>query len=144
MNKINRIILCIIDNLRSNQLYNLIEKGLLPNFKRLVERGIYSKNCVTDFPSITYPTQVSIITGTYTGDYKNELCHGVPLYNWMGRETSPPILRSYGSNNLDIFHMNKDLGNNCQTLFEMINNGNKSSITPVSYTHLTLPTILLV
>ena len=129
MDKINRIILCIIDNLRSNQLFKLIERCLLPNFKRLIERGIYSKNCVTDFPSITYPTQVSIITGTYTGDYKNELCHGVPLYNWMGRDTSPPFLRSYGSNNLDIFHMNKDLGNNCQTLFEMINNGNKSSIT---------------
>ncbi len=129
MNKLNRIILCIIDDIRSNQFFSFIKRGLLPNFKRLMEGGIYSKNCVTDFPSITYPTQVSIITGTYTGDFKNELCHGVPLYNWMGRDYSPPYLRSYGSNRLDIMRMNKDLGKNCQTLFEMIDNGNKSSIT---------------
>ncbi len=128
-NKINRTILCIIDDLRSDQLFYLVNKGLLPNLKFLIEKGVFSKNCVTDFPSITYPTQVSIITGTYTGNYKNELCHGVPGYNWMGRDTSPPILRNYGSNHLDIFRMNKDLGDNCQTLLEMIENGNKSSIT---------------
>ncbi|MBY9006905.1 MAG: alkaline phosphatase family protein [Candidatus Lokiarchaeota archaeon] len=128
-NKLNRTILCIIDDLRSNQLFNFIERGFLPNFKKLIDNGIYSKNCVTDFPSITYPTQVSIITGTYTGDYKNELCHGIPVYNWMGRDTSPPDLRNYGSNRLDIFKMNDDLGENCQTLFEMIDGGNKSSIT---------------
>lgn len=129
MNKVNRVILVIIDDVRSDQFFAMIEQGLLPNLKRLMEKGIYSKNCITDFPSVTYPTQVSTITGTYTGDYKNELCHGIPAFNWMGRDSSPPLLRSYGSNKLEIYKMNNDLGTNCQTLFEMIKEGNKTSIT---------------
>ena len=61
MNKINRVILCIIDDLRSDHLFNFIEKGFLPNIKKLMEDGLYSKNCITDFPPITYPTQVSMV-----------------------------------------------------------------------------------
>ncbi|MBD3196765.1 MAG: hypothetical protein GF317_17035 [Candidatus Lokiarchaeota archaeon] len=129
MNKINHVILCIIDDVRSTQFFEMIQNGFLPNFKKMMENGIYSENCITDFPSITFPTQVSIITGTYTGDYRNELCHGVPCYNWMGRDTYPPHLRNYGSNRLDIYKMNQDLGMNCKTLFEMVGDGNKASIT---------------
>lgn len=129
MNKINRVILCIIDDVRAGYFFNFINKGMLPNFKKLMENGIYSNNCVTDFPSITYPTQVSIITGTYTGDYHKEPCHGVPLYNWMGRDESPPILRCYGSNRLEVYKLNRDIGVNCRTLLEMVGEGNTTSIT---------------
>ncbi|TFF97419.1 MAG: hypothetical protein EU547_04385 [Promethearchaeota archaeon] len=129
MNKINRIILCIIDDIRATQFLSMIKKGLLPNCKKLMESGISSMNCVTDFPSITYPTQISTITGTYTGDYTKEPCHGVPLFNWMGRNYSRPILRNYGSKDLQIYKMNDDLGTNCQTICEMIEEGNKTSIT---------------
>jgi hypothetical protein len=129
MNHINRAILVIIDDVRSDQFFDMIDQGLLPNFKGLMENGIYSKNCVTDFPSITYPTQVSTITGTYTGDYRHELCHGIPNFNWMGRDFTPPLLRNYGSNKLEIYKLNQDLGENCRTIFEMVEEGNKSSIT---------------
>ncbi len=132
MNKINRIIYCIIDDIRAEQLFQLINKGLMPNFKKLSEEGIFSKNCVTDFPAVTYPTQVSMITGTHTGDYRNELCHGVPLYNWMERGVSPPLFRSYGTigsdERIQIYKMNEDIGENCQTILEMIKGGNKASI----------------
>jgi len=125
--------LCIIDDVRSSHFFDLIEKGLLPNFKRLMQNGIFSKTCVTDFPSVTYPTQCSIITGTYTGDYRHELCHGVPSYHWMGRYLAPPFLRNYGAPGSDeliqIYKMNADLGENCQTLLEMTGEGNHSSIT---------------
>ena len=94
-----------------------------------MENGLYSKNCVTDFPSVTFPTQPTEITGTYTGDYRKELCHGVPLYNWMGRDYAPPILRNYGANNLQIYKMNDDIGPNCQTILEMVEEGNKASFT---------------
>jgi hypothetical protein len=114
---------------RASQFFSLIDKGLLPNCKALMENGIYSKNCVTDFPAITYPTQVSILTGTYTGDYRHEQCHGIPLSNWIGRDYNPPILRNYGSTKLEIYKMNDDLGKNCQTICEMIPEGNKTSIT---------------
>jgi len=128
MNRLNRIIYCIIDNVRSDHLFNFIEKGLLPNIKKLMENGIYSKNCITDFPPITYPTQVSLITGTYTGDYRKENCHGVPLMNWMGRDVAPPFLRDYAARNLQIYKLNKDLGNRCKTILEMVGDGKTASI----------------
>ena len=93
-----------------------------------MDNGIFSKNCITDFPSITFPTQVSLITGTYTGDFRKELCHGIPLGDWMGRNTSPPHMRRYAANDLQIYKINKDLGSNCQNILEMINEGNKTSI----------------
>jgi predicted AlkP superfamily pyrophosphatase or phosphodiesterase len=128
MNKINRIIYIIIDSVSSECFFALINKGLLPNIKKIMDNGVFSKNCITDFPSITYPTQVSMITGTYTGDFRKELCHGVPLSHWMDRSYSPPILRSYDANDLQIYKINDDLGLNCKTLFEMVGDGNKTSI----------------
>ncbi|TXT60021.1 MAG: Type I phosphodiesterase / nucleotide pyrophosphatase [Promethearchaeota archaeon] len=129
MNKINRLIYCIIDDVRSKQFFNWINRGILPNFKRLMENGLYCKNCITDFPSVTFPTQISMITGTHTGDYRNELCHGVPNYNWMDRSFSPPLLRNYGSKKLDIYQINQDLGCNCKTILEMFPEDNTASIT---------------
>ena len=124
MNTINHAILCIIDDVKSTQFFDLINDGKLPNFKELMENGIFSQNCITDFPSVTFPTQVSIITGTYTGDYRNEPCHGVPAFNWLDRAVAPPRLRSYGTYGTDeriqIYKINDDLGENCQTMLEMI------------------------
>ncbi|MFX0076233.1 MAG: alkaline phosphatase family protein [Candidatus Hermodarchaeota archaeon] len=133
MNQIKHIIFCIIDDVRSEQFYDLIEKGSLPNLKKLFYSGIYSKSCITDFPSLTYPTQVSMMTGTYTGNYLKELCHGVPSFHWMDRNKVPPFLRSYnsaGSNErIQIYKLNDDLGDNCRTLFEMVGDGNTVSIS---------------
>jgi hypothetical protein len=128
VNQVNRIILCIIDDVRAEHFFEFINKGLLPNLTKLLENGVYSRNCITDFPAITYPTQASILTGTYTGDYRKEKCHGIPLLNWMGRDYSRPILRSYGGRNLQIYKINDDLGDNCRTILEMVGNGNKTSI----------------
>ncbi len=93
-----------------------------------MDNGIYSENCITDFPPITYPTQVSLITGTYTGDFRNEPAHGIPLLNWMGRDVAPPILREYASKNLQIYKINEEMGINCRTILEMVKEGNKASI----------------
>jgi len=93
-----------------------------------MENGIYSENCITDFPPITYPTQVSLLTGTYTGNYKKEACHGVPLLNWMDRDNAPPILREYAAKDLQIYKINNDMGNNSQTILEMVGDENTASI----------------
>ena len=133
MNKINHIIFCIIDDVRSEQFSDFLNEGLLPNLKQLIDTGIYSKNCVTDFPSLTFPTQVSMITGTYTGNYLKELCHGVPNFNFMERNVVHPFLRSYHSPGSDeriqIYKMNEDLGKNCKTLLEMVGEENTVSIS---------------
>ncbi len=98
-----------------------------------MENGIYSMNCCTDFPSVTYPTHPTILTGTYAGDFRNEPSHGVTGYHWMDRATSPPELRNYGgvgtNEFLQIYKLNSDLGKNCQTWLEMIGEGNRASIT---------------
>jgi hypothetical protein len=93
-----------------------------------MEEGIYSKNCITDFPPITYPTQVSMLTGTYTGDYRKEYCHGVPLMNWMGRDLAPPYLRDYTAKSMQIYKLNNDIGNRSKTIFEMVGEENTASI----------------
>ena len=132
MNQIKHIIFCIIDDVRSEHLYDLIERGSLPNLKKLIDSGLYSRNCITDFPSLTYPTQVSMMTGTYTGNYLEELCHGVPSFHWMDRHKIPPDLRSYNSigtnERIQIYKLNDDLGSNCRTMFEMVGDGNTASI----------------
>ncbi|TFG17095.1 MAG: hypothetical protein EU533_08535, partial [Promethearchaeota archaeon] len=126
MKAVNHLILCIIDDIKSTQFFQLIKEGNLPNFERLMENGIFSQNCITDFPSVTFPTQVSMITGTFTGDYRNEPCHGVPAFNWLDRTVAPPRLRSYGTYGTDeriqIYKINDDLGENCQTFLEMAGN----------------------
>lgn len=133
MNQIKHAIFIIIDDVASDQFFNLIENGSLPNLQKLIKSGLYSKNCITDFPSLTYPTQVSMMTGTYTGNYLEELCHGVPSFHWMDRNENPPFLRSYNSigsdERIQIYKLNDDLGNNCKTLFEMVGEGNTVSIS---------------
>ncbi|MFX0006128.1 MAG: alkaline phosphatase family protein [Candidatus Hermodarchaeota archaeon] len=118
----------MVDDVRADHLFDYIDKGLLPNLKKLMDNGIHSKNCITDFPPVTYPTQVSIITGSYTGDFRKEPSHGVPLLNWMGRNVAPPILREYASKNLQIYKINEDMGDRCKTILEMVGDGNKASI----------------
>ena len=133
MNQIKHVIFCIIDDVRSDQFFKLIDKGSLPNLKKIMDSGIYSKNCITDFPSLTYPTQVSMMTGTYTGNYLEELCHGVPSFHWMERRENPPRLRSYNSigsdERIQIYKLNDDMGTNCETIFEMVKEGNTVSIS---------------
>ncbi|MFX1309571.1 MAG: alkaline phosphatase family protein [Promethearchaeota archaeon] len=117
-----------MDDVRTEHFFDYINKGLLPNLKKLMDNGIYSENCITDFPPITYPTQVSLITGTYTGDFKKEPCHGIPLLNWMDRDVAPPILREYASKNLQIYKINEEMSKNCRTILEMAGEGNTASI----------------
>ena len=40
MNKINHVIYCIIDDLRATHFFDFIEKGLLPNFKKMMELAV--------------------------------------------------------------------------------------------------------
>ena len=46
----------------------------------------------------------------------------------MGRDVAPPILREYASTDLQIYKLNKEMGKNCRTILEMIDDGNTASI----------------
>lgn len=70
----------------------------LPNFKQLLDNGSYAKKVVGVYPSLTYPSHASIITGTYPdkhGIYANEIPQpGVALqqWNWYSSTVKVPTL----------------------------------------------------
>jgi hypothetical protein len=129
---VNRVVLIILDDVRSEHLFNLIEQGKLPNMAHLAESGIKSNNCITSFPSVTLPCYANIITGSNSGYYPKE-GSGVPSYHWINRtdppseSKKPPFIRNY-SVRRDVFKINKDIGLNVKTIFEQANEGNFLSI----------------
>ena len=60
--KSGHVVLITIDALSTEDFEEL--KGM-PNFKRLLNGGSYSKTTTPVYPSVTYPNHTSIITGTY-------------------------------------------------------------------------------
>ena len=130
--KVNQVILIIIDDVRSSHLFELMEKGKgkLPNMKALASNGIFSKNCITSFPSITYPCFSNIILGTYSGYFPKD-GSGIPTYHWVNRTDPPskeeiPFIREY--NGLQAFEVPNDIGPNAKTIFEQAGEGNFLSV----------------
>jgi predicted AlkP superfamily pyrophosphatase or phosphodiesterase len=126
--KVNQIILIIIDDVRASHLFDLITQGKLPNMAMLAGNGISSENCITSFPSVTFPCYPNIITGAYSGYFPIE-GSGIPGYHWIARSDPPlsgkkvPFIRNYDNRN-HIWKIGKDLGNNCKTIFEQAGKGN--------------------
>ncbi|MFX0010973.1 MAG: alkaline phosphatase family protein, partial [Candidatus Hermodarchaeota archaeon] len=53
--RVNQVILIIFDDIRASQLFELMNKGKLPNINELADNGIKCSNCITAYPSITFP-----------------------------------------------------------------------------------------
>lgn len=76
------------------------EMQSLLNFKKLMDNGSYAKEAVGVYPSLTYPSHTSIITGVYPdkhGIYANELNEpGVKEqhWHWKASEVKVPTLYS--------------------------------------------------
>lgn len=126
--KLNQVILILMDDVRASHLFGLMDKGRLPNMAQLAENGVSCQNCITSFPSITFPCYSNIITGAYSGYYPKE-GSGVPTYHWVNRNDPPsegkrfPFVRNY-SIGTHLFKLKKDLGKNVQTIFEQAGEGN--------------------
>jgi hypothetical protein len=126
--KVKQIILLIIDDVKSSQLFGLINAGKLPNFEDLMENGSFCKKCITSYPSVTFPCYPNIVTGAYSGYYPEE-GSGIPSYHWVARESPPsekkklPFIRNY-SIGTHIFKIGDDLGQNVKTIFEQAGDGN--------------------
>ena len=127
-NLVNQVILILIDDVRATHLFDLMNKGKAPNIAQLAENGISSSNCITSFPSITFPCYSNIVIGSYSGYFPKE-GSGAPMYHWIGRsyplmeEKKFPVIRNYGKGN-HLLKLNKDIGPNCQTIFEQAGEGN--------------------
>ena len=72
----------------------------LPNFKQLMSSGSYAKEVVGVYPSLTYPSHTSIITGVYPdkhGIYANELNEpGVKEQHWHWQASEVKVPTLYG------------------------------------------------
>lgn len=84
-----RMIMVGIDGCNRDILYDLIDKGDAPFFRKLADNGTVVRNAVTMYPSTTGSCCSTLYTGCW---YRN---HGVLNNEWMDRFQSPPAGRSY-------------------------------------------------
>ncbi len=125
--RVNQVILILIDDVRSSHLFGLMDQGKLPNLAALAKSGMSSRECITAFPSITYPCYPTIITGSYTGFYPKDGM-GIPSYHWVARTENPsedmplPEIRNYGVG-FSAWKLNEDIGSSVKTIFEQAGEG---------------------
>ena len=74
-----KLVLAVIDSLKPELLDRAIDSGRAPALKALVERGVYIRDCVSSFPSVTPVASASITTGL--GPDR----HHIPAMNWYHR-----------------------------------------------------------
>ena len=74
-----KLVLAVIDSLKPEMLDRAVESGRAPALKALVERGVYIRDCVSSFPSVTPVASASITTGL--GPDR----HLIPAMNWYHR-----------------------------------------------------------
>lgn len=84
-----KLVLVVVDSLRSDMLLRTIEMGDAPTFKQLLERGELVPDCVSSFPSVT-PVCTSEITTGVRPDR-----HHIPGMNWYHRAEGRYV--EYGS-----------------------------------------------
>jgi len=135
--KVNQVILIILDDVRAEHLFKLINEGRLPNMAKIAKNGIKCSNCVTSYPSITFPCYSNIMTGAYSGYFPKE-GSAVPMYHWIDRMDPPstskkfPFIRNYSERKY-VLKINQDIGKNVKTIFEQAPEGNMLSSTCFLY-----------
>ncbi|HKG17752.1 MAG TPA: alkaline phosphatase family protein [Solirubrobacteraceae bacterium] len=95
---IRKLVLVVIDGLRSESLERAVEEGRTPALAHLMEHGVYVDDCVSAFPSVTPVCTSAIATGV--GPDR----HGIPAMNWFHRGearyveygSSLPATRAFG------------------------------------------------
>jgi len=74
-----KLVLCVIDAMAPAMLERAIEQGVAPVLERLVAEGLYVRDCVAAFPSVTPVCAASIVTGVGQDQ------HEIPGMNWFHR-----------------------------------------------------------
>ncbi len=70
MNKPKRAVVLGFDCAEPALLLKHIEEGYLPNFKRIIEGGVFADNCLAPYPTITPPNWTTIATGAWPGTHQ--------------------------------------------------------------------------
>ncbi|MHA1268260.1 MAG: alkaline phosphatase family protein [Candidatus Helarchaeota archaeon] len=109
MTKTERVIQIILDDVRADQFFDLIDKGKLPNFKKYFYNGLKSR-MTGIYPAITIPARLSLLTGTYPDHYD------VPGMHFYEREKN----RIHNCASLHQWDIPNSLGGDAKTVYEQI------------------------
>ena len=84
-----KLVLVVVDSLRTDMLERAVEAGSAPTFSALLDRGELIGDCVSSFPSVTPVCTSEIITGQRPDG------HRIPGMNWYHRAEQRYV--EYGS-----------------------------------------------
>ena len=132
-----KLVLCVVDSLRTDMLLQATKGGTAPTFATLLERGSLIEDCVAAFPSVTPVCTSEIVTGERPDR------HWISGSNWYHRTEGRYI--EYGSSfeatrafglfrslydivyNMNMSHLSHEV----ETLFERLgDHGVRSACTP--------------
>jgi hypothetical protein len=132
-----KLVLCVVDSLRTEMLEQACAEGLAPTFAALSERGVLIGDCVSSFPSVTPVCCSEIATGV--GPDR----HWISGMNWYHRAerryveygSSFEATRAFGlfrSLYDTVYNMNMShLSNEVETIFERLgDHGVRTACTP--------------
>ena len=114
--KPKKLVLAVIDSLKPEMLERAIADGRAPALATLVERGVYVRDCVSSFPSVTPVASATIATGTEPHE------HNIPSMNWYHRGEQRYV--EYGSS----FEATRTFGV-VRSLYDTVYNMNMSHLS---------------
>ena len=111
-----KLVLCVVDSLRTDMLQRAVAEGMAPNFAAVLERGELVPDCVSAFPSVTPVCCSEIVTG-HAADR-----HWISGMNWYHRAEGRYV--EYGSS----FEATRTFGL-FRTLYDIVYNMNMSHLS---------------
>jgi hypothetical protein len=111
-----KLVLAVIDSLKPDMLDRAIDEGRAPALAALRERGVYVRDCVSTFPSVTPVASAAIATGRGPGE------HHIPSMNWYHRGEERYV--EYGSS----FQATRAFGV-VRSLYDTVYNMNMAHLT---------------
>ena len=115
----------MVDGLSQERFTELLNSGELPNVQSLIDHGIYVKQGIVSFPSMTGYCFYPFLTGVDASQ------SGILGLRWMDRSKTDAHFRNYvGRTNV---HMNEDLRSDVKTIFEYFDRDEDYTATINSY-----------
>ena len=111
-----KLVLCVVDSLRTDMLVEAARGGAAPTFATLLERGSLIGDCVSSFPSVTPVCNSEIVTGERPDR------HWISGSNWYHRAEGRYV--EYGSS----FEATRAFGL-FRTLYDIVYNMNMSHLS---------------
>jgi Type I phosphodiesterase / nucleotide pyrophosphatase len=112
-----KLVLCVVDSLRTDMLERAVLGGKAPHFGAVLERGELIRDCVSSFPSVTPVCSSEIVTGEQSDG------HHISGMNWYHRAEGRYV--EYGSS----LEATRAFGL-FRSLYDIVYNMNLSHLSP--------------